>query len=40
MTGIAAILTYPLEIEVVEAEEQAEAEEKERQRLEALEIAR
>ena len=39
MTGIAAILTYPLDIEVVEAEERAEAEEKERQRLEALEIA-
>ena len=39
LTGIAAILTYPLDIEVVEAEERAEAEERERQRLEALEIA-
>jgi len=30
LTGIAAILTYPLDIEVVEEEERVEAEEKKR----------
>jgi protein pelota len=36
LTGIAAILTFPLDIEVVEAEEREEREEKEaRQRKEA-----
>lgn len=39
LTGIAAILTYPLDVEVVEAEERAEAEERERKRLEAAEAA-
>jgi len=34
LTGIAAILTYPLDIEVVEAEEISEKEEKEKRRIE------
>ena len=33
MTGIAAILTFPLDIEVVEAEERAAKEEEEKRRL-------
>lgn len=35
LTGIAAILTYPLDIEVVEEEERAEREEEEKRRREA-----
>ena len=34
LTGVAAILTFPLDIEVVEAEEKEAAEEAERERLE------
>lgn len=34
LTGVAAILTFPLDIEVVEAEEKEVAEEAERERLE------
>ena len=34
MTGIAAILTFPLDVEVVEAEERAMKEEDEKRRLE------
>jgi protein pelota len=34
LTGIAAILTYPLDIEVVEMEEEEEKAEQERKRLE------
>lgn len=34
LTGVAAILTFPLDIEVVEAEEKEAAEEAERKRLE------
>jgi hypothetical protein len=34
LTGIAAILTFPLDVEVVEAEEKAYKEEEERKRLE------
>lgn len=34
LTGVAAILTYPLDIEVVEAEEKETAEEAEGERLE------
>lgn len=35
LTGIAAILTYPLDIEVVEEEERAEREEEAKRRREA-----
>jgi len=35
ITGIAAILTFPLDIEVVEAEEREAKEEEERQKAEA-----
>ncbi|KAG8936748.1 Translation factor pelota [Tulasnella sp. 418] len=35
LTGIAAILTFPLDVEVVEAEEKAAREEEEEKRLEA-----
>lgn len=34
LTGVAAILTFPLDIEVVEAEEKEAAEQAERKRLE------
>lgn len=34
LTGVAAILTFPLDIEVVEAEEREAAEEAEQERLE------
>ena len=37
MTGIACILRFPLDIEVVEAEERAAAEDEERHRIEAEE---
>ena len=37
LTGIAAILTFPLDIEVVEAEEREAKEEEERQKAEAAE---
>jgi protein pelota len=33
LTGIAAILTFPLDVEVVEAEERAAKEEEEKRRL-------
>jgi hypothetical protein len=39
ITGIAAILTFPLDIEVVEAEEREGKEEEERQKTEANETA-
>jgi hypothetical protein len=39
ITGIAAILTFPLDIEVVEAEEREAKEEEERQKTEANETA-
>jgi protein pelota len=35
ITGIAAILTFPLDVEVVEAEEREAKEEEERQKAEA-----
>ena len=35
LTGIAAILTFPLDVEVVEAEEREAAEERKRQEAEA-----
>jgi protein pelota len=35
LTGIAAILTFPLDVEVVEAEERAAREEEEEARLQA-----
>lgn len=37
LTGIAAILTFPLDVEVVEAEEREAKEEEERRKLEAQE---
>ncbi|GJE84511.1 pelota family protein [Phanerochaete sordida] len=39
LTGIAAILTFPLDVEVVEAEEREAKEEEERRKLEAAEAA-
>lgn len=39
LTGIAAILTFPLDIEVVEAEEKEAAEEVDRERLEQEDAA-
>jgi protein pelota len=36
LTGIAAILTFPLDVEVVEAEEREAAEEERQKQLEAV----
>jgi protein pelota len=39
ITGIAAILTFPLDVEVVEAEEREAKEEEERRKVESQEEA-
>jgi protein pelota len=38
LTGIAAILTFPLDVEVVEAEEREEAEEQKRRQEEDMSV--